>query len=339
MDRVWNPVVKIIGGVCALLTLHGLALAQDGSSRGATAAPRQPDAGAPEAAPAPPPPVAGWAAPPPAPPPRSPVVQSNAPTFAPRRAPPSDRWPIEYVLRPQTIPEGGLQVALASSATLVDSNFQPGPGIRYSNFYQEGGSVTFGGTDRLELTAFVPGLFCESSSARSGCGDYARLDDSGFGFGFGVLRTPTVQLEAKTSVYVAMTKPLTVAFDIGARTKVLLANRVAIELALAVDRWINSPLVFPAPYFYFEATGWGSAVLDLNLQATRHLLVWFDLAPNAPLQRLGEPRLEVFGGSSWTFDNATQLGLRAGTFNVLARHDWDISLPAKYVTLTLQFWI
>jgi hypothetical protein len=325
--------VKIVVALCAWLALHGTAVAADAPAPGEAAAPATPDGGAPEATPAdattPPAQVpAPDLGPPPSPP--QPVPLPEPPP--PRAAPPPEEWPIEYVLRPQTIPAGYLHGSLTGVATLLDDTFRDSNGRAYGSSYQAGGTLTFGISDRVEFSTFVPRLLCQSASALSVCSDYARINGSGIGFGYGVVRTRAVQLELSTSVGVAITNPLTLSLGVGARTKLLVFDWFALELALAASRSIDAPLGY-------QETAFGSAIVDLNFQVTHNLLVWVDLEPNAALDHLGEPRLEPFGGASWTFENAVQLGLSGGVYNVLTRHAWDTSLPGKYVAVTLQFWL
>src|ERR1039457_6948842 len=71
---------------------------------------------------------------PPAPVP-PPVVEPQAPQPAPQPSP-LDQWPIEYVLRPQTLPEGMFEL-----------------GLRSSVFRPQSGPLTFGECDEALVTS------------------------------------------------------------------------------------------------------------------------------------------------------------------------------------------
>jgi hypothetical protein len=272
-----------------------------------------------------------------APPPIQPVRTASPSSVLPmaESGPPSqDKWPIEYVLRPQTIPAGRLQAVLSVADSIVDSGFRSPSGVAYHGFVRAGGTMTFGETDRVQFSAYVPRLLCDGSGSPSGCSDYARINGSGFGFRFGVLRTPGFQVAFESDLSIVVTNPLTFAVDAGVRTKWLIGRRVALEVELDASKWLAPPSGYE-----YQAVGYGTAILDLNVQVSRHLLIWADVIPNTPLDRLGEPRMEPFGGVSWTFENAVQLAASGGVYNILGRHAWDISLPGRFFTLSVLFWI
>jgi hypothetical protein len=312
------------------------------------ASPDSPDAGAPEPPPAAPQAIDGDTPanadrrvaqpPPPAPYPMrfvsTPV--SNPPSFAWNRRPGPDEWPIEYVLRPQTIPADTTRVELTTFAAFIDGDFIPSSGLqaRYHDWVQVGGAFLFGVTDRVETSIFVPRTLCWSDGSPSVCDDYARVSGSGADVRFGVVRTHAVQLRLSTGFDVGLSDPLTLEVNLGARTKILFADRVALELALDVSKWLDPPV-----FYEDQRVGFWGATLDLNVQVTPHVLVWGDLEPNAPLDHIGEPRLEPRAGASWTFDNALDLGVRAGIYNVLPRHAWDLGLPGKFAALAMSFWL
>jgi hypothetical protein len=63
------------------------------------------------------------------------------------------------------------------------------------------------------------------------------------------------------------------------------------------------------------------------------------LTPWAPVTRLSDGvALEVQGGATYTFSHQAQLGLEAGSFNVLANPSWNRSVPEWFTALSLTTW-
>jgi hypothetical protein len=92
---------------------------------------------------------------------------------------------------------------------------------------------------------------------------------------------------------------------VASRAKLLFGQTVALEMALSLTRPLDASTSVDR---YPSAT----LVTDLNIQLARHLLIFADLDPYAPLDHPGAPALEGEAGGSWTFDNRIEFELRGG---------------------------
>jgi hypothetical protein len=119
---------------------------------------------------------------------------------------------------------------------------------------------------------------------------------------------------------------------LGTRGKILLGHVVAVEVALAVARRFD-----PGPS-QRDRSARGSAVLEMDFQATRQLNVFVAATPYAPTDHLGETALEVRGGVSWSFRNLSEIVASAGATNVLADRGWDDGVPGTFYRLSMLFW-
>jgi hypothetical protein len=247
-----------------------------------------------------------------------------------------DRWPIEYVLRPQTLPEGIFELGVRSSAFRPQSGrltTAAGAPYAFNPYFALGAWLRLGVTDRFELAFSAPRILCLEEAAPSGCNDINRYNGTGASATYGVFRSRTLQLKLFGNVSIARSaKPLTWAWELGARTKILLGQSVALEMGIDLNRRID-----PGSS-QTDTSARGSFVVELNVQATHHLNLFADLNPYAPVDRLGEPALEPFGGASWTFDNQSELVASAGAYNVLSRRNWDNNVPGTFYVLSLVFW-
>jgi hypothetical protein len=247
-----------------------------------------------------------------------------------------DRWPIEYVLRPQTLPEGMLELGVRSSAFRPQSGrltTAAGAPYTFNPNFALGAWLRLGVTERFDLEFSAPRILCLEEAAPSGCSDINRYNGTGVSATYGVLRSRTLQLKLFGNVSIARSaKPLTWAWELGARTKILFGQSVALEIGLHFNRRID-----PGSS-QTDTSAHGSFVVELNVQATHHLNLFADLNPYAPVDRLGEAALEPFGGASWTFDNQSELVASAGAYNVLSRRRWDNSVPGTFYVLSLVFW-
>jgi len=247
-----------------------------------------------------------------------------------------DRWPIEYVLRPQTLPEGMAELGGRSSAFRPQSGpLTTAAGVPYTfnAYFALGAWLRLGVMDRFELAFSAPRILCMEEATPSGCNDINRYNGTGGSATYGVLRSRTLQLMLFGDVSIARSaKPLTWAWEIGARTKILFGESVALEMGLDFNRRID-----PGSS-QTDTAARGSFVVELNVQATHHLNLFADFNPYAPLDRLGEPALEPFGGASWTFDSQSEIVASAGAYNVLSRRSWDNNVPETFYVLSLVFW-
>ena len=283
------------------------------------------------------------ASPPPVPIPPQPAgpVPVLSPVAVPQASQPPqpsalDRWPIEYVLRPQTLPEGMAELGVRSSVFRPQSGaLTTAAGVPYAfnSYFALGAWLRLGVTDRFELEFSAPRILCMEEATPSGCNDINRFNGTGGSATYGVLRSRTLQLELFGNVSIAQSaKPLTWAWDLGARTKILFGESVALELGLDFNRRID-----PGSS-QTDTSARGSFVVDLNVQVTHQLNIFADLNPYAPVDRLGEPALEPLGGASWTFNNESEIVARAGAYNVLSRRSWDNNVPGTFYVLSLVLW-
>jgi hypothetical protein len=255
-------------------------------------------------------------------------AQSDQEVPVPDRPPaaPASRWPIEYVLRPQTLPKGTARVGVTSAVVVVDSP--------YHNLGQMGASATAGVTDRWEIGGGAPRLLCAATGTPSPCDGYARTSGTGAQVTYGALRTRALQLAVSSGMDIALSSPTTFAVWASGRTKWLVSGRVAAELELGLSRWLDPPA------FYQREHGgvFGNGVADFNFQVTRHLLVWADLQAYAPLAHARSPAVEPSAGWSWTFETGTAIYAWARDYNVLSRSVWDMGIGAYAFGASVVFW-
>jgi len=287
----------------------------------------QPEAlASPPPAPIPPPPAATVPVPPPLAEPQASQSQPSA----------LDLWPIEYVLRPQTLPEGMFGLGLRSSVFRPQSGpLTTAAGAPYT-FHPNlalGAWLRMGVSERFDLEFSAPRIVCLKESDPSGCNDINRYNGTGVSAAYGVLRARTLQLKLFGTISVARSaRPLTWAWELGARTKILFGHVVALEMGLDLNRRID------AGSSQTDTSARGSFVVELNVQATHHLNLFADLNPYAPVDRLDEVALEPFGGASWTFDSQSEIVASAGAYNVLSRRRWDNNVPGTFYVLSMVFW-
>ena len=168
---------------------------------------------------------------------------------------------------------------------------------------------------------------------RSGCNEINRYNGTGASVAYGLLRFRTLQLKLFASISISRSaKPLTWLWELGARTKILFGQVVALEMALHLNRRID-----PGSS-QTDTSARGSFILELNVQATHHLNLFVDLNPYTPVDRFDDAALELFGGASWTFRNQSEIVASAGTYNLRSRRSWDTSVPGTFYVLSMVFW-
>lgn len=271
--------------------------------------------------------------------PTSPPAQPAA--SVPIPPPPSEpsifiTWPVEYVLRPQTLPAGVMEVGTVARAFRPQSGeLTTADGMPYTfhSTLTMGLWARAGVTDRLDVGLSAPRVFCLSRAEPSGCSDINRHNGTGPSLAYGLLRARAVQLKLFAGLAIARSSmPMTWAWNAGGRAKILLGTILAVEMALAFDRRIS-----PRPSEAKNSTN-ASSIFELNLQAHRQLNLFAGLNPYAPLGHLGESALALWGGASWAFKNLSEVVASAGTTNVLANRAWSNSVPGTFYTLALLFW-
>lgn len=288
---------------------------------------------------APPAPVA----PPVQPPVQPPVLPTVLPPVPPPVAEPQaswparlDLWPIEYVLRPQILPEGLLELGLRSSVFRPQSGpltTAAGTPYTFNSYLALGLWARVGLPERFDLEFSAPRILCLEDSAPSGCNEINRYNGTGANVAYGLLRAHTLQLKLFGSISIARSaKPLTWLWELGARTKILFGQIVALEMALHLNRRIDPGTS------QTDSSARASFILELNVQATHQLNLFVDLNPYTPVDRMDDAALEVFGGASWTFQNQSEIVASAGTYNVRSRRSWDSTVPGSFYVLSMLFW-
>jgi hypothetical protein len=240
------------------------------------------------------------------------------------------------VLRPQTLPEGLIELGLRASVFRPQSGplaTAAGTPYTFNPYLALGLWARLGLPERFDLEFSAPRILCLEESAPSGCNDINRYNGTGASVAYGLLRFRTLQLKLFGSLTIARSaKPLTWLWELGARTKILLGKVAALEMALDLNRRID-----PGSS-QTDTSARGSFVVELNVQATHQLNLFVDLNPYAPLDRLRETELELFGGASWTFQNQSEIVASAGTYDLRSRRSWDSSVPGTFYVLSLVFW-
>jgi hypothetical protein len=252
-----------------------------------------------------------------------------------RGEPSDDPWPVEYVRQPQLAPTGWTRGSITSSTLFIDSGFRTpsgAPGFFGSTDF--GARLSLGIPYRLELSIGVPRVLCVERGQPSACSSFNRWNGSGVSVALAALRSRPLQLKLASSVTVAYSDPVAYSLALFARAKWLAARFLALELEVGGNRWINPP-----PRFERTAAFAYWVDVQVDVQATRNLVLFLAGVPYGPIDELGDPRLQVSGGTSWTFENRTQLGALAGISNVLDRAPTDGTVPVRYVTLSLSFWL
>ena len=258
------------------------------------------------------------------------------PALAVPQPSPRDLWPIEYVLRPQTLPAGLTEAGVRASVFRPQSGpLATAAGFPYTfhSTLSLGLWVRVGLTERSEMQFYAPRILCVAAADPSGCSDINRFNATEISGTYGLVRSRMTQLKVFGGILIARSaKPLTFAWDVGTRTKILFGRVVALEMALVASRQVDQP----------ESSGdtaaRGSLVVDLNVQVTHHLLVFADLNPYAPIDHLDQIALEPSAGASWTFSKRLEAAASAGIYNVLARRNWDTGVPGSYYVLSMRFW-
>ena len=239
------------------------------------------------------------------------------------------------MLRPQTLPVGITEAGVRSSVFRPQSGpltTAAGAPYTFNSTLSLGLWVRTGITERSEMQFIAPRILCLAASNPSGCSDINRFNATEISGTYGVVRARTTQLKVFAGISIARSAdPLTFAWEVGTRTKILFGRIVALEMALVASRRVN-----PGPSVADTAPR-GSFILNLNVQVTRNLLISADINPYAPMDRLDEMALEPFAGVSWTFRNRFEILASAEMHNVLARRNWDTSVPGSTYTLSARF--
>jgi hypothetical protein len=267
--------------------------------------------------------------------PAVPVPAAVAPPASPP-AEPADAWPIEYVLRPQTLPSGQTEVAFTSHFFQPEAVTIVSAGGATTTFHANlslGLLARHGVTDRFEVEFSAPKVLCFARSDPSGCDSLNRINGTGMSGVYGVVRTQPVQLEiyGRISVF-RSSEPVSLGWNLGTRTKLLFGRIVALEMALSFSRSLDTP----PPGADAPLAGF---VVDANLQLTRHLLLFADLDPYAPADHLSTIAMAAVAGGSWTFASRAEIHMTAEVLDVLPRRSWQANIFGNFYALSVRFWL
>jgi hypothetical protein len=248
------------------------------------------------------------------------------------------RWPVESILRPQTLPRGMFQLDITGQGTIPNHRDNVDPVSHYAyQFYpafQLGLSLAGGVTDRLQLDIGYPRVLCLSQNQPSACDPTNHFGGAGGGATYGFLRRDRVQGAISGELQVERSSPLELQWSVSAWFKLTAPPRLAFSLTVSAQRAINPPVQDLAPWTY------GQVDLGLTVQAMRRLAVYADLIPWAPVGRVGDGvALEVHGGGSYTVSRELQIGVEWGSSNVMSNPSWNQMVPAWFVNADLVWWV
>jgi hypothetical protein len=260
--------------------------------------------------------------------------------ISPPASPPVDpaaAWPIEYVLRSQTLPGGQTEVAVTSRyfrPEAVNFGLLGGTTNTFHSDLSLGFAARHGVTERFEVEASAPRVLCFARSDPSGCDSLNRINGTGVSGSYGVVRTQPVQLVIYGRIAIfRSSEPVSFGWNVGTRTKLLLGRIVALEMAVSFSR------SFDARTAGADALPLAVFVVDANVQLTRHLLLFADVVPYAPADQLSRMAMGALAGGSWTFANRAEIRMTVETLNVLPRRSWQANILGNVYTLSVRFWL
>jgi hypothetical protein len=248
------------------------------------------------------------------------------------------RWPLEWILRPQTLPRGMLQLDVSGQGTIPTHRdaVDPVSGFAYQFYpsFQLGLALAGGATDQLQLSAWYPRLLCLSESQPSACDPTNRYRGAGAGATYGFVRRDRLQGALTAQLQIVRSTPFELQWLVSVWLKATAPPRLAFSLVVAAHRAINPPPEDLVPSTF------GSIDLEISVQAMRRLALFADLIPWAPLDRVSDGvALEVVGGASYTLSHELQVGVQGGTSNVLSNPSWNQTVPAWFVSGDLVWWV
>ena len=247
-----------------------------------------------------------------------------------------DRWPLEAVRRPLTLPAGMASVSATLSAFRPNhlTNLDPTTGEVYQ-FHPSanlGVALSFGIRDRFQMSASMPRLLCMDVDAPSGCTGVNRFNGTGASARVLVVRGPHTQVAPYASISVSRSSPYVYRWGTGGTVKVAFDD-TAFTISPSIARDINPPLFVPInPWLAYLPIG-------MNLQITQRTLIYVVVEPWGALDQLGGGvALELYGGAAYTFGRIGEIVFDAGIYNVLAEPEWNRTVPGSFALLSLVFW-
>ena len=275
----------------------------------------------------------------PAPPPRAVAMPAASQTVEeePRARPSAEeKWPIEAVRRPLTLPAGMQAVGFALEGFrpkhTINGNPLTGTTYTFNSGVTAGVSLALGLTDRVQVAVTAPRLLCFDEQRPSVCSENNRYNNTGGGVRILALRRDGVPIAPSARVTVSLSSPVVLKWWAGALFK-LTASNLAFTVGPTLARDINTVPARPQNPWLAYVPVW------LELQAAQRVLVFAVVEPWGSLGDVARGiLLEVYGGASYTFGPLAQIELSGGTYNVLAQPSWNTNVPEWFAALSLVFW-
>ena len=247
-----------------------------------------------------------------------------------------DRWPIEYVRRPQTLPGGMIGVSMGLSGFKPDAltfvNQTTGDTYRFHSFVNAGVGVDVGVTDLSAISLSLPRALCFDGGQPSGCSPNNRYNGTGLGVEIGLVRAPNVQLAVSTGISIGVSSPVIFRWTLAANLRARVLSWLVLRTSVEIVQYANPPAGVANPLIAYL-----SGVADV--QVTRRLLLFGHVVPWGSVGDVGEGiELEIHGGASLSFTNRVQLSLDVGKDNLLSRPAWSPYIPGAFADLELIVW-
>lgn len=264
--------------------------------------------------------------------PGSPAVA--APAMAPN---PDQEWPLEYVKRPMTVPEGMIVLGAHYQRLRLSDPLSPAiplpPG--YFSVDKAGFSLGVGLARDVQIGLVVRGLLCSSPADPSSCDDGNRHAGTGFSATVAVLRRADRHLAVTARAGKNGNRRVGLDGLLGVAGKMLLGQRVALESSLSATHALSSQQGVPTEPLLASLGG------GVNLQLTRRLNTWVDATVSGPLGDMFSdgPRLSVGAGASAMLGNILEVGASWRRWNPGSTPAWDRTVPGTVISLFLQLFI
>jgi len=279
------------------------------------------------------PPPATPATPAAGPPPAAPPPDLERPGLHPSV---EDKWPIELVRRPLTLPGGmasfGVEFSGFRPNNHVNVNPTTGGIYTYNSYVAVGPSLVLGLTDDFQLGFSMPRLLCFASATPPACNGIDLYDGTGGGVRFLALRQNGVQIAPFASVSVARTSPTVLRWSAGSAFKYTASDELAFFSSPGVARTFTSPTGAANPWI-------ASLPAEIEVQATERLIFYAVVDPWGSMGDVARGiLLELYGGVGYTFVRSGEISFDAGTYNVLSTPAWNTNVPGSFAGLSLYFW-
>jgi len=248
-----------------------------------------------------------------------------------------EKWPLEAIRRPLTLPAmmTAFGVALAGFRPDQDVfvNSATGAMTRFNSSVTLGVSLSFGVLDRLQASIAMPRFLCVETDGPSGCTGNGRYDAAGATVRALAVRGEELQVAPGVRVSVSSTRPDTLlrwwvdtwfkytAYD----TALTFGPTLTRTFGTTPDQPFN-------PWLLYLPFGF-SAQLAQRLRAYGVVQPWGSV---------GELRegiaLQLYAGVSYVFGRHVEVDLMGGVYNVLDHPTWYRSLGGSFVQLEFVFW-